>query len=263
MNKSIVLAALCLAPTICAAEETKEEVSPITASAELGLLYKTGNTRSADIKTGIDLKYEKDLWRSTFAFDLLTKKTEKTDDEGNETFDTTDQKWTIESKTNYTLDTTSKNYIYGDIAYEDNRFSGFENQSSISAGWGREWYKSESASLFADIGPGYKRDVTQEIRDENNLVTTASETQSSFIIQAQALYVKKINEHVEFKQTLSAKYAPKSGENSKYKSESSISTKLIETLALKFSIIIDHNTEVEEGTERTDTQTAMTLVYSF
>lgn len=257
MNKSFALAALCCIPLTSAAEETKEEASSITASAELGLLYKTGNTRSADIKTGLDLKYEKDLWRSTFAFDLLTKKTEKTDDEGNDTFDTTDQKWTIESKTNYTLDTTSKNYIYGDIAYEDNRFSGFKNQSSISAGWGREWFKSESASLFADIGPGYKKDVTAETND------MASETQSSFIIQAQALYLKKINEHVEFKQSLSAKYAPKSGENSKYKSESSITTKLIETLALKFSLIIDHNTEVEEGTERTDTQTAMTLVYSF
>jgi len=257
MNKSFALATLCCFPLIGAAEEAKEDVSPITASAELGLLFKTGNTRSTDIKTGIDVKYEKDLWRSTFAFDLITKKTEKTDDAGVETFDTTDQKWTIESKTNYTLDTTSKNYIYGDIAYEDNRFSGFENQSSISAGWGREWYKTESASLFADIGPGYKRDVIAETSD------MASETQSSFIIQAQALYLKKINEHVEFKQTLSAKYAPKSGENSKYKSESSITTKLIETLALKFSVIIDHNTEVEEGTERTDTQTAMTLVYSF
>ena len=62
---------------------------------------------------------------------------------------------------------------------------------------------------------------------------------------------------------LSAKYAPGSGDNSKYKAETSITTKLIETLALKFSFIIDHNTEVDEGTERTDTQTAMTLVYSF
>jgi len=257
MNKTYVLAALCCFPLASAAEETKEEVSPITASAELGLLYKTGNTRSADIKTGIDLKYEKNLWRSTFAFDLLIKKTEQADENGDDSFDTTEQKWTIESKTNYTLDTTSKNYVYGDVAYEDSRFGGFDSQSSISAGWGREWYKSESSSLFADIGPGYKRDVTKATDD------MASETQSSFIIQAQALYIKKINEHVEFKQTLSAKFAPKSGENSKYKSESSITTKLIETLALKFSVIIDHNTEVEEDTERTDTQTAMTLVYSF
>ncbi|MCO4799431.1 MAG: DUF481 domain-containing protein [Colwelliaceae bacterium] len=256
MNHKIAIAAICCFPLISAAED-KVKTSPITASAELGLLYKTGNTKSADIKTGFDVKYEEELWRSTLAFDLLIKKTEKTDENGEEHFDTSDQKWTVESKTNYTLDKTSKNYIYGDIAYEDNRFSGFENQSSISAGWGREWFKNEKASLFADIGPGYKRDVTKATD------SVESETQSSFIIQAQALYLRKINEHVEFKQLLSAKYAPKSGANSKYKAETSITTKLIETLALKFSFIIDHNTEVESGTDRTDTQTAMTLVYSF
>jgi len=256
MNHKFALAALCCFPLVSAAEE-KKEVSPFTASAELGLLYKTGNTKSADIKTGFDVKYEEDLWRTTLALDLLVKKTEKTDENGDDHFETSDQKWTLESKTNYTLDSKSKNYIYGDVAYEDNRFSGFENQSSVSAGWGREWFKNEQASLFADIGPGYKRDVLKATDD------MASETKSSFIIQAQALYLRKINEHVEFKQILSAKYSPKSGENSKYKAETSITTKLIESLALKFSFIIDHNTEVEEGTDRTDTQTAMTLVYSF
>lgn len=254
MKLKLTLAALCCVSFLTVAEEA---ASPLTASAELGLLYKTGNTKSADIKTGFDVKYEEDLWRSTFAFDLLVKKTEKEDENGNDNFETTDEKWTIESKTNYTLDTNSKNYIYGDLAYEDNRFSGFENQSSISAGWGREWYKNEKSSLFADIGPGYKRDVLKATDNEGSI------TQSAFIIQAQALYLRKINEHVEFKQLLSAKYAPGSGDNSKYKAETSITTKLIETLALKFSFIVDHNTEVDEGTERTDTQTAMTLVYSF
>jgi len=256
MNRKLVLTALCCMPLVAIAEEVAEK-SPFTSSAELGMLYKTGNTKSADIKTGFDIKYEQDLWRSTFAFDLLIKKTEQDNGAGKDVFETTDEKWTVESKTNYTLDTESKNYAYGDVAYEKNRFGSYENQSSVSAGWGREWFKNDNASLFADIGPGYKRDVTKATD------TMASETNSSFIVQAQALYLRKINEHVEFKQTLSIKYAPKGGENSKYKAESSITTKLIETLQLKFSFLVDHNTEVEKGTDNTDTQTAVTLVYSF
>lgn len=254
MNRKIVALAVLATPVLSvSAEEAK---SPLTASAELGMLYKTGNTKSADLKTGLDFKYEKDLWRSTLALDLLYKKTEKEVDGVNE-FDTTDQKWTIESKTNYTLDQNSKNYVYGDIAYEDDRFGSFDNSTSVSAGWGRQWIKNEDHSLFADIGPGYKRDVTKASEG------VPSETLSSFIIQAQALYTTKINSHVEFEQKLSAKYAPKSGENSKYKAESSITTKLIETLQLKFSLVVDHNTEVDEGKKKTDTQTAVTLVYSF
>ncbi len=60
-------------------EKAEESLQPasgtlFTASAELGLLYLTGNTRSADIKTGLDLRFERDLWRSFFIFDLLVKK---------------------------------------------------------------------------------------------------------------------------------------------------------------------------------------------
>lgn len=227
--------------------------SAYASSAELGMLFKSGNTESVDLKAGYDLKYEKDLWRNTLAFDLLIKKADQEQDDGTTDLETTDQKWTIDAKTNYTLNKTQKSYVYGDVSYEDNRTGSFDNQSSLSAGWGREWYKTDKSSFFADIGPGYKRDVLKE----------TSETQSSFIVQAQALYLRKINEHVEFKQTLSAKYAPKSGENSTFNAESSITTKLIESMQLKISFSVDHNTEVDTGTERTDTETAITLVYSF
>ena len=253
MNRKLAIAAICSLPFTALAETPAEEKSPITASAELGFLYKTGNTKSGDFKTGFNAKYEKDQWLSLLDFDLLIKKQEDSDGD----FETSDQKWSIDSKTNYTLDANSKNYMYGNVRYEDNRFGSYESQTSVSAGWGRHWFKNDKASLFADIGPGFKSDVTRPTD------TMDSETQNAFIIQAQALYLRQINSHVEFKQTLSAKYAPKSGENSTYSAESSITTKLIETLQLKFSFKVDHNTEVSADTKNTDTQTAITLVYSF
>ncbi len=257
MNHKLLLALPFAAlSTIALAEDKAEEKSPITASAEFGFLYKTGNTKSGDIKTGFNVKYEKDQWLSLLDFDLLVKKTE-IEENGKDHFETSDQKWSITSQTNYTLSAEGKNYMYANASYEDNRFSSFDNQSSISTGWGRHWYKAKNASLFADVGPGYKRDVISATDSE------PSRTEGSFIVQAQALYLRQLNEHVEFKQLFVAKYAVKSGENSKYKAETSITTKLIETLQLKFTFTVDHNTEVETGRENTDTQTAMTLVYNF
>jgi putative salt-induced outer membrane protein YdiY len=259
MSHKLVSAALCCLSFSAIAEEatTPEEKSPYTASAELGALFKTGDTKSGDIKTGFDFGYEEDVWKATLQFDMLVKKTEQEDEDGDESFDTTDQKWTLVGQVNYTMNKDRPNYIYGNSSYEDNRFSSFENQSSISAGWGRRWFETELASLDADIGPGFKRDVVRATD------TTEEETKNAFIVQAQALYKRKLNEHVEFKQLLVAKYTPKSGENSTYKAETSITTKLIETLQLKFSVVIDYNTEVEDDKENTNTETAMTLVYSF
>ncbi|WP_114326229.1 DUF481 domain-containing protein [Candidatus Colwellia aromaticivorans] len=230
----------------------------LIGSAELGFLYKTGNTQSADIKTGIDLRFEQSRWLSLINIDLLIKKADVADkDTGDSHFKTTDKKWTIASQTNYSLDSSEKHYIYGNVWYEENDFSGFINQSSVSTGWGRHWYRTNEASLWGDIGPGYKRDQLK-VTDKEPTHTIAS-----WIIQAQALYIRKLGEHVELKQYVSVKQAIKTGENSIYKGETSITTKLISTLQLKFTFTVNYNTDIEDDKKNLDTQTAVTLVYSF
>ena len=240
------------------AEKSPSKTAPLfTGSAELGFLYKTGNTNSADIKTGFDLRFEKGNWLSLLNVDLLIKKSDVKDNETDEThFKTTDQKWTIASQTNYKL-AGDKNYIYGNIWYEESEFNSFVNQSSISTGWGRHWYKTKKSSLWADIGPGYKRDLIKKTQ------TLEGKTEESWIIQAQVLYLTKLGEHVEFKQHFSAKQSLSTSDNSTYKAVSTVTTKLISTLQLKFTFTIDYNTEVKVGKENLDTQTAVTLVYSF
>lgn len=259
MTNKLAIAALCGGLSLNAfAEDAAKD--PLTMSAELGALFKSGDTKSTDVKIGFDANYEKGLWRSALRFDALASKTEIADENGVMNSQTTDQKWKLVGQTNYTIDTERSNYVYGNASYDDNRFGGFENQSSISAGWGRRWYESKDGSFDADIGPGYKRDEVRLVDENGNNYT---DTKGAFIIQAQAVYLRKINEHVEFKQLFVAKYATKSGENSNYQAESSITTKLISTLQLKVSFKIDHNTEVAETKENTNTQTALTLVYSF
>ncbi|MBL4899907.1 MAG: DUF481 domain-containing protein [Colwellia sp.] len=256
MVRKHTLTALCLLPLVSyavSAEDT-EKKSEYTVSAELGFLYKTGNTKSADIKAGFNVKHKKDKWRSLVAFNILAKKLEKEDVNGNEEFETTDNKWDILTQTNYTIGQSEKNYLYANLTYEQDKFSGFKSQSSLSAGWGRYWYETETSSFFADIGPGIKYDVTD---------TEPSTSNTSFIIQAQALYTHKFNEHVEFKQYLVAKQATKSGENSIYKSETSVTAQLVDSLQLKFALRIDYDTEVEPTFEKINTETSMTLIYNF
>jgi len=265
MHRNLALIVLFLLPLTVFAEEVLETAIAVTPeytlSAELGFLYKTGNTRSTDMKAGLNLRHEKNQWVSEVAFNYLGKKleTESVDNNGaTETnFLTTDNKWNITTQTNYTISPEGKNYLYGNVTYEEDEFSSFEKQSSVSIGWGRNWYKTKKASLFADVGPGYKHDV---IRESGSVM---KHNQDAFIIQAQALYLRKINDFVELRQLFVAKYALDTEENSIYKAETSVTTKLIESLQLKFTLTIDHNTDVEEGFDNTDTQTAMTFVYSF
>ena len=260
MNPKLIIPTLCVLPLIShtvTAEEAAKAKPTYTASAELGFLYKTGNTKSADVKAGFNLKHQKDKWRSDVSFNILAKKLEKKDDDGNDEFETTDNKWDVLAQTNYTIGEEKKNYLYAYLAHEQDKFGGFESQSSFSAGWGRNWHETENSSFFADIGPGVTHDVTRATE------TRASESSSNLIIQAQAVYTHKFNEHVQFKQYFVAKQATESGENSIYKSETSVTAQLIDALQLKFALRINYDTEVEPEYENTNTETSMTLIYNF
>jgi putative salt-induced outer membrane protein len=251
-----------------AAVPVVEEVSPWTTSAELGFLYKTGNVKSLDVKAGLKVNHEKGQWLNLVSVDILAKKLEEdvTDgEEGEKSFETTDSKWAIAAQSNYTLEPDGKNYLYGNLSYAEDRFSSFDLQSSVSMGWGRKWYTTETVSFFSDIGPGYKHDEISEVETttDGQSVIAPSYSEDSFIVQAQALYINQLNPYVEFRQYLIGKYAPDSEQNSTYKSETSLTSKLMESLQVKFTLTFDYNTEVEEEFENLDTQTALTLVYSF
>lgn len=268
MKSKIAIAALLLLPLsgqyAMAEEAAAEEASSLTVSAELGMLFKTGNTKSGDIKAGLNIKHEEGRWLNLLAFNALAKKLETEDeDTGEDSFESTDNKWDILGQTNYSLHEGGKNYLYGSAFYQQDKFSSFSYQASASFGWGRHWWETETSSFFADIGPGVKYDVTRATpaTATDDAIIESSETAA--IVQAQALYTKQINDFVEFKQYFVAKQAFESDKNSVYKSETSLTTKLIDSLQFKFAFRVDYDTEVEEGFEKTNTETSVTLVYSF
>ena len=91
----------------------------------------------------------------------------------------------------------------------------------------------------------------------------ASKTQDTLILQAQALYIRKMNEHIEFKQLFVVKHAIEKGQNSIYKAESSITSRLIDSLQLKLNFVIDYNSKVDNDKTNLNTETSAVLIYSF
>ncbi len=230
--------------------------SKLTGSVELGAFFYTGDNENALAKTRADLAYEVGKLRTSYLVDLYIRKSREENEDGDKEYETTDQKWQAAIQSNYTLEEGGKNYIFGFFGYEDDRFNGFDYQASFAGGWGRRWIEDEISFLDAEIGPGLKVDEVKETDDHNN------QTEKAVIIRAASTYERKLFESIVFKQVVSAEMAPKSGENSKYKAITSFTTKLIESLALKFAFTLDYNTEVEGDTSHSRTETSLTLVYS-
>lgn len=245
LRTALVSMALCSSGMVIAQEEQPKE---FTLDGELGIILTTGNTESVSFKGRLTGNHELKSWSNEYLIEGLYQQDEVELENGESETRTQEQAYLISAQGNYKLENPENRlFVFG--SYEDNRFSGFDFQSTIAAGWNSVWFDSPTQKLTYSIGPGYS------FADRTN-----GEDASSFIVRGAMDYNWVISETATFKQRLSTEVG---SENTKSRSESSVSAKIADALSMKVSLVLDHNSDVDAGIEKLDTTTSITLVYSF
>jgi putative salt-induced outer membrane protein YdiY len=239
MNKSLILLGLCTAGNVFAADEVK----PFSMDGEFGFIATTGNTETTSIKGRLSAHQELTQWSNDFIIEALYKKDEISDVE-----QTTAQKYFLSGQGNYKLENPDHR-IFGFASYEDDRFSSFNYQATLAAGWSQKMWEDDTSKFSYSVGPGYSFAETNQGEDQNGL-----------IVRAALDYQWKISDTANFKQLLSTEIGD---DNTKSRSETSVSAQISGGLSLKVSLTLDHNSDVAADIEDLETQTAVTLVYSF
>jgi putative salt-induced outer membrane protein len=140
-------------------------------------------------------------------------------------------------------------FINARVSYEDDRFSGFDSQSDFSVNYGRNMLRSSSSMTLAmNVGLGMRRSVQMD------------KSSNEAIGRVEGNYVWNLSPTAFFTQDFSL---DSGSDSSIYRSESGIQSQIMDNLSLRFSIKIKHQTQVPVGREKTDTETAATLVLSF
>jgi putative salt-induced outer membrane protein len=232
---------------LAAEEDAKSaEKSPWKSSAELGFIKTTGNTETQTTALKADAVYEVDKWRHTGHAEGFGQ--QSVDDATGEKV-VSAERYELTGKSDYKF--TELNYAFGQIKLKKDRFSGFEYENSLSLGYGRKAIKQDNMELDLEIGPGvrfYKPD-NGEAQDEALLVLAAK-------------YWWAITDNSKFMQDLTFDIGEEYTES---KSVTGIQANINKTLALKFTYTVRHKSVVPDPatTDKTDTETAVTLVYNF
>lgn len=215
-----------------------QEESSISTEIELGAIFTSGNTEDQNIKYKVVFDWDRGDWDYRLSSDGFRSKKEK---------ELAAQRVYHVARAEYTINEDS--FVLGRLAYEDDRFSGFDSQSDISVSYGRNLLRNiSSMELSANIGVGMRRSVTE------------IETSDEAIVRVEGNYLWNLSERAEFTQDVSVE----SGSDSNImRSETAIQTDILENLSMKFSIKVKHQTEVPLLREKTDTETAVTLVWRF
>jgi putative salt-induced outer membrane protein YdiY len=235
------LLVVMLATPLAMAQEGNYE-----GEAELGVLITSGNSEETSINSRLAGKYEGAVWRNTASFRSAYSEAED---------ETTAEKYRADAEGNYKFGDQQYWFLRG--SYDDDRFSGYEYQSSVTTGYGnRVWNSGERSFLDLSIGAGYRYnrlDVANEDgeRDEDEAIGRLA-GQFDYALSESAL----------FRQKLSTEIGLEDGESIS-ESETSIQASLAGNLSMKAAYRVKHVSDAPPGSEKTDTETSLTLLYGF
>jgi len=244
---SIPMLAVLMAGPIFAQEEAAESLEfegPWSGEVALGYLASSGNTDSSSATFEFRVGYRVNNWEHQLGGRAFGSSEDKT---------TTAENYRLGWKSTY--DFTVRDYGFGRLDWNKNRFSGYPEQSFAVAGYGRRVLDSEKFLLNLEAGVGYadqKRYIDQDLR--------TTEKADGAVGRLAGDFVWNFSENANFQQILNVSAA---SDNTFWESISRIKANLVGPLALALSYTIQGNTDVAPGVEKRDTFTAITLDYSF
>jgi putative salt-induced outer membrane protein YdiY len=234
------------------AEESKEwEVT-----SEVGAIITTGNTETTTLKGGIKAKHELESWSNEYKLSGIYKEDEIVDGDTKETR-RTNEKYEASVQGNYKLN-EKHSTLYASGSYSSDYFGAFRSEAVVSVGYGARFLKTPSMVLSAEIGPGYKYFEHQASDDPTD--PKAGEFEGEAIAVGKIDFNWKVSDNARFTQTVKMEYGKS---NTKTVSETALMTKVNGSLQMKVAYNITHNSEVNMDKENTDTETSLTMVYSF
>ncbi len=230
---------LCSLLMVFSLHASAQEESSVATQLELGAIFTSGNTENENIKYKVTVDWnQSENWDYQFTSDGFRSSQDGVSNA---------QRLYHTASGNHTINPDS--YLQGRIAYENDKFSGFESQSDITVSYGRNMLQRRAnMTLGLTAGIGIRRSETE------------FEAQSVTIARLAANYGWNVSESADFIQDFSIETG---SDSSIYRSETGIQTEIRENLSLKFSVKVKHQTEVPLNREKTDTETAITLVLNF
>jgi putative salt-induced outer membrane protein len=252
------------APAAAASTSNPADNGGWTGSGEFGFASSYGNSRSENINAKLGLSQENDMWKNNFFLNGLRSKGEvEVQDQAGNTVDrltTTANRYDSGASVGFKLDPRS--YIVTAARYEHDDFGANLWQGIVSVGYGYIALKTESTELSFEAGPGYKEyrpaDVNETVNNVNVKVPQA--TQNEVVGRGLINYKYRLTANTALEDTLLMEAGSK---NKYYQNDIGVSVSMTKKMALKLGYQVRYNSDVQPGTDSTDTLLTTNLVYNF
>ncbi len=217
-------------------------------SAELGAIGTTGNTAGTSVTGKIDSRQELEEWSNQYILAGHFKEDEVTAKDGSKVDKRAAERYSVSARAAYKLMQDDEK-LFVLLAHVEDRFGAYTTYSTLALGHSTRWYRSPDASVDVEIGPGY-------FSGEN----ASGDGENGFTVRGAASMKWKVGPGAHFSQSVSVE---RGTSNVHSIAETALSTKINGTMQMKAAFVARSDSNAPVAKKNTDTQTSLTLVYSF
>lgn len=231
-----LLTLICCGLAVASTNANSNEWS---GEGELGFTSTSGNTDNDSLSARLGIGTTVEQWTHTAGVSVF-----KASDKGVDSADS--GRLNVRSAYKFSQDA----YGFAALRYEQDKFSGFDYQTSLVFGAGKQIINNAQHELDLSAGLGYR----------NIKEMATGTTESGGVVSTNLNYLYRISEHASLQEELGVE----SGDsNTRLQSVTSLKMKIAGNLDSKISYIYINNSDVPAGINETDTVTSVTMVYSF
>lgn len=205
---------------------------------EFGLLSTSGNSEGQTVNSQLSFLSDTTDWIYKGGISTLSSSSNK---------DTSAEKYSLDLQADKKLLDEKSFYVL--LNSEDDRFSGFEHQTSDGLGYGKQLIGTDSHTLRFEIGPGYRINAFESQSDEKELTLRIGEN-----------YQWQMSKTATLSQYLKIEGG---NDNTISRFGLNIKSQLLGDLALNIGIDAKYTEEVPSGVEHSDTETYARIAYRF
>lgn len=206
------------------------------ADAELGIVLTSGNTESESFNGKFRVLNERRYWRHRLRGAALLASEEE---------ESTAERYQTDFKTDYKL--TSRDYLFGNLRYEKDRFANIDYRTSETVGYGRRVLARDGMRWDVEAGAG-----ARQLRPRDG------STDNEAMLRFASDFMWQFTDVGRFTQSV---LVESTDDETLTEAEAALRGSLTERLGLSLSFTLRHTDSVPADTERTDTITALNLTY--
>ncbi len=252
LNAAVLAIGLAGASAVVMADDSPAPPPPpLVLKAQVGYVSSHGNTNAQTANAKFEVTYNIEQWKHDLQLAGLYGKSNDI-----VSAERLDAQW----QSNYNI--TERLFAFGALHYDDDKFSGFQYQETLSAGAGYSIVKLANATLDAQVGVGYRRlrpELLGKDPSGNVISRTPLALETGAVATANIKGMYAFNSSTKLTDVLAAESG---SNNTMLQNDLGLQVNMTKALAITVGYEVRHNSSPPSGLGKTDSLVTFNLAYA-